>query len=130
MNGYETIEADTPRRSACTAGHKDCAKVLLPIRDALEVLNGRWKLPIIVSLTFGTKRFREISRDVQGITDRMLSKELKDLEINKLVTRTVRDTFPPTVEYTITPHGMSLDKSLFELMQWGKKHRQRIIMPG
>ncbi|MBY0426334.1 MAG: helix-turn-helix transcriptional regulator, partial [Cytophagales bacterium] len=73
-----------------------CMGMLLPVKDALQVLNGRWKLPIIISLTFGAKRFRQISKDVHGITDRMLSKELKDLETNQLVKRTVQDSFPPT----------------------------------
>tara|TARA_R110002049_G_scaffold214533_3_gene385991 strand:- start:8840 stop:9199 length:360 start_codon:yes stop_codon:yes gene_type:complete len=107
--------------------HKECAKMILPIRDALEILNGRWKLPIIMSLTFGNKRFKQISKEVQGITDRMLSKELKDLEINKLITRTVFDSFPPTVEYAITPHGKSLNKLLGELRDWGTMHRKKII---
>ncbi|NJL77109.1 MAG: helix-turn-helix transcriptional regulator [Saprospiraceae bacterium] len=73
---------------------EECVKMILPVRDALEILSGRWKLPIIVSLSFGKKRFKEISRDVRGITDKMLSKELKELEINQLITRTVYDTFP------------------------------------
>ncbi|SHM71757.1 transcriptional regulator, HxlR family [Mucilaginibacter sp. OK098] len=90
------------------------------------MLSGHWKLPIIVSLSFGAKRFKEISRNVPGITDWMLSKELKDLEVNKLVTRTVLDTFPPTVNYTITQHARSLDKLLLELLEWGLRHREPI----
>lgn len=103
-----------------------CTKVLLPVRDALDILQGRWKLPIIISVSFGPKRFGEISKEVHGITDRMLSKELKELEINLLVKRTVYDSFPPTVEYTITPHGESLEKVIGELRNWGIKHRKKI----
>jgi hypothetical protein len=61
------------------AEHSECMGILRPVRDALDILNGKWKLPIIVALTFGEKRFTEIAREVQGITDRMLSKELRDL---------------------------------------------------
>lgn len=104
-----------------------CRGVLLPVRDALEVLNGKWKLPIIVALLFGPRRFREIAREVQGITDKMLSKELKDLEMNKLVSRTIHHTFPPSVEYDITPHGESLKKVINALKDWGDKHRQQIV---
>ena len=87
-----------------------CTKALLAIRDSMDVLNGKWKIVIIGSLTFGEKRFKELQRDVDGITAKMLSKELKDLEINKLVKRTVFDTKPVTVEYRLTEHGKSLEK--------------------
>jgi DNA-binding HxlR family transcriptional regulator len=93
----------------------------------LETLNGRWKLPILVSLQFGNKRFNEISREINGITDKMLSKELKELELNQLIKRTVYDTFPPTVEYAITPHGLSLDTVISSLKSWGAHHRKKII---
>ena len=105
----------------------ECLGILLPVRDALEVLNGKWKLPIIISLSFGDKRFRQISKDINGITDKMLSKELKDLEINKLIKRSIYDTFPPTVEYSITDHGRSLKKLINELKNWGDEHRKKII---
>ena len=105
----------------------DCAKFIMAVKDALDVLNGRWKLPILVSLKFGNKRFKEISKEINGITDKMLSKELKELEINKLVTRTVYDTFPPTVEYAITEHGLSLDTVILSLRDWGVDHRKKII---
>src|SRR4051812_20119705 len=83
----------------------ECLRTILPVKDALEVLNGKWKLQIIISLTFGTRRFRQIAKEIPGITDKMLSKELKELEVNQLVKRTVIDSFPPAVEYTITEHG-------------------------
>lgn len=106
---------------------KDCQEIMLPIQDALEILKGKWKLPIIVSLSFGSKRFKEISREISGITDRVLSKELKELEINFLITRTVHDTFPPTVEYEITEHGLSLEKVIMAMKDWGLEHRKKVI---
>lgn len=109
---------------------KECSGRILPVRDALEILAGKWKLPIIISLSFGNKRFREISKEVGAITDRMLSKELKELEMNKLITRTVYDTFPPTVEYAITPHGESLHKVIKALGEWGAIHRKKIVVKG
>ncbi len=72
---------------------------MFSIKDALEALEGRWKLLILFSLSSGLKRFKQISKKVNGITDKILSKELKTLEVNKLVNRDVYDTFPPTVEY-------------------------------
>lgn len=105
----------------------DCSKAMLSIKDALEAVDGRWKLLILYSLCSGPKRFKEISRDVNGITDKTLSKELKNLKANKLINRQAHDTFPPTVEYTMTPHGMSLKKVLYELWTWGLIHRQEVI---
>ena len=107
--------------------HSECMGTLLPIRDALEVLNGKWKLPIIVALTFGEKRFGEISKEVQGITDRMLSKELRDLEANGLVKRTVHDTYPIKVTYALTPHSKSLEEVIESLRKWGVLHRHKIM---
>ncbi|SHH77215.1 transcriptional regulator, HxlR family [Chryseolinea serpens] len=104
-----------------------CPKNMLSIRDALEALEGRWKLLILFSLQPGAKRFKEISKEVTGITDKTLSKELKILEMNQLVKREVYDTFPPTVEYTITAHGKSLEKVMEELHYWGLAHRREIM---
>lgn len=104
-----------------------CNAALLPVRDALEVLHGKWKLPILIALSDGEKRFRQISKEVPGITDKMLSKELKDLEINQLVARTVFDTFPPTVSYSRTEHSKSLGKVIAALHDWGTLHRKEII---
>lgn len=105
----------------------ECSQAILPVKDALDVLNGRWKLQIIISLYYENKRFNEISKEVHGITDKVLSKELKDMELNKLISRTVYDTFPPTVEYAITEHGKSLKEILVELSKWGIKHRKVIL---
>ena len=105
----------------------ECAKQLLAINDALDMLKGKWKIRIIGSLTFGKKRFKEMQRDVQGITVKMLSKELKELEVNALVVRTVHNTIPVTVEYELTEYGKTLDSVIEELRNWGTKHRKRII---
>jgi len=105
----------------------ECSSFLRPIKDSLEVLNGKWKLQILGSLIFGNKRFGQISKELNGVTDKVLSKELKELETNQLIKRTVYDTFPPTVEYSITEHGKSLEGVMEELKNWGIKHRKKII---
>lgn len=104
-----------------------CPKTMLSIKDALDALEGRWKLLILFALAEKPKRFKQIAKEVQGITDKTLSKELKNMEANQLISRTVYDTFPPTVEYAITPHGLSLEKVLDELHFWGLLHRQQVI---
>ncbi len=104
-----------------------CMKRIQPVRDALDVINGKWKLPIIISLSFGNKRFRQMANEIPNITDRMLSKELRELEMNQLIKRTVYDTVPVTIEYSMTKYGESLDSVISELWNWGNQHRKRII---
>lgn len=106
---------------------EECTRSLLPIRDALDVINGKWKLHIIASLMHGNKRFKDLQRDILGITAKMLSQELKNLEQHELVTRTVYDTIPVIVDYALTPYGRTLQKVLGALREWGKEHRQRIM---
>jgi len=107
--------------------HLQCDPATLrAIRDAMETLSGGWKLQILLSLKNGAKRFGQISREVEGISDKMLSKELKSLEINLLVRRTVRDSFPPAVEYTLAPHADSLQEVMLALSKWGRLHREEI----
>ena len=104
-----------------------CPKNMLSIRDALEALEGRWKLLILFSLSSGPKRFNQLSKEVNGISDKILSKELKSLETNQLVKREVLESFPSMIEYTITAHGKSLEKVLEELHFWGLSHRKQVI---
>ncbi|MBO0949570.1 winged helix-turn-helix transcriptional regulator [Fibrella forsythiae] len=104
-----------------------CPKNVLAIKDALEAVEGRWKLLILFALSNGPRRFKQLAREVNGITDKTLSKELKNLVDNKLISRTVHDEFPPTVEYAITTHGESLDRVIEELHQWGVSHRNEVI---
>jgi DNA-binding HxlR family transcriptional regulator len=105
----------------------ECKQQMMPVQDALDILHGKWKLLILMSLSTGPMRFKEIQRQVEGITAKMLSKELKDLEINELVQRTVYDTIPVAVEYTRTPYGNSLKKVIDELHAWGVQHRKRVM---
>ena len=107
--------------------HGACIGMIRPVRDALDVINGKWKLPIIIALSFGVKRFSQLAKEIPNITDRMLSKELRDLEMNELVKREVYDTFPVTVEYSLTEYGHSLDKVISELRDWGIQHRKRLM---
>lgn len=105
----------------------ECRSRMMPVQDALDILHGKWKLLILMSLSDGPMRFKEIQRQVEGITAKMLSKELKDLEINQLVERTVYDSTPVAVEYTRTSYGNSLNRVIDELHAWGAQHRKRVM---
>lgn len=103
-------------------------KNMMAIQDSMDVLYGKWKISIISSICFYNKRrFSDILNDVVGISNKMLSKELKELETNKLITRTVLDTHPITVQYQLTEHGKSLQTIITNLTDWGIKHRLEII---
>ena len=100
---------------------------MLPIRDALDVVSGKWKLMILVSIMHGYSRFREIERSIPKITSKVLAKELKDLEEHQLIKRTVYDDYPVRVEYTATDYAYTLNKVMDELYNWGVNHRKKIL---
>lgn len=100
--------------------------VIQPVTDALYVLQGKWKLPILLALATGTKRFGELATELATITDRMLSKELKELEANLLITRLVFEDMPIKVAYALTEHGISLHDVVMELQKWGLQHRKKV----
>ncbi|NLP59256.1 helix-turn-helix domain-containing protein [Lutibacter sp. B1] len=105
---------------------KKCSvKYVLALNDALNVINGKWKTPIIGSLLFGKMRFKELERNIENISPRMLSKELKDLEINGIIKRTVYDTIPVTVEYELTESGKTFQTVIDVMVEWAVEHRQR-----
>jgi DNA-binding HxlR family transcriptional regulator len=106
---------------------QECKEFIVPVRDFLDLINGKWKIPIIVALSFGTRRFKELERDIAGITPKMLSKELSDLEQNQLISRAVLHTVPMTVAYTLTEYGESLDKIIADMRAWGKNHRKHLF---
>lgn len=109
----------------CAVMHK---KEIMAVHDAMDVLNGKWKISIISSICYhNQRRFSDILNDVEGISNKMLSKELKELEVNRLIKRTVLDTQPVTVHYNLTEYGLTLKTIINELAYWGMKHRQVII---
>ena len=99
---------------------------LQALQDTIYVIGGKWKLPIINSICNGNKRFREIERSIPGITTRMLSRELKEMEMNKLIKRTVHSGPPVLVEYESTEYCKSFGKIILAMIQWGKEHRKYI----
>lgn len=105
----------------------DRKKEMMAVHDAMDVLNGKWKIYIISSIChYNKRRFSDILNDVVGISNKMLSKELKELEINKLVRRTVLDTHPVTIQYDLTKHGKTLKTIIDNLTEWGIAHRKEI----
>jgi len=98
------------------------------LQDTMYVMGGKWRLMIINSICNGNRRFRDIQRSIPGITTRMLSRELKDMEANKLIKRTVTPSTPVLVEYSEADYCLSFGAIILEMIRWGKQHREKIRM--
>ncbi|HEY9260867.1 helix-turn-helix domain-containing protein [Chitinophaga sp.] len=106
-----------------------CHEELTAMRDSVELFSGKWKLQLLRYLAnrpAESNYFKKILREIAGISARMLSKELKMLEMNFLVTRTVLKTKPVTVAYAITPYGQTILPIAESLVQWGLHHREKV----
>ena len=106
---------------------KQCAASLLALEDTLYVIGGKWKLKIITALRDkGNMRFNELQRTITGISARVLSNELKDLEMNGFISRNVYTKTPVVVEYELTGYSDTLHDVLCAMVQWGTMHRNKI----
>ena len=106
-----------------------CTQKIRAIHDTMDVLSGKWKVSIIACLCYQPMRYSELLKEVNGISGKMLSRELKDLEMNQLIIRKVLDTKPVTVTYQISEYGKSLKELTNVIAEWGIKHREQIINP-
>lgn len=104
----------------------ECAGSLKNVLDALYVLNGKWKMALILSLIQSPKRFNEIQKEINGISPKVLANELKDLELNEFIKRNVYPTTPVSIIYEATEYSQSLKSVIRELSAWGQQHRERI----
>lgn len=100
---------------------------LRAMQDTLDVISGIWKMQIIALLCNGEFRYSELEKGLPKISPRMLSKELKDLELNELVERKVYDSLPVKVTYKLSDYGYTLVPLIIELTNWGKAHRKKIV---
>ncbi len=107
---------------------KSCPRqYVLAVNDTLNVISGKWKLPIIASLLYGKNRFKDLQENIDRITPRMLSKELKELELNGVVERKVYQTRPVRIEYELTESGKSILSVMDAMIEWGLDHRAKVV---
>jgi DNA-binding HxlR family transcriptional regulator len=97
-----------------------------PVEAALDVIGGKWKALILWWLHQRTWRFAELRRQIPGITEKMLTQQLRELEADGIVQRRVYPTVPPKVEYSLTEYGQSLKRALRAICDWGRHHMERI----
>jgi DNA-binding HxlR family transcriptional regulator len=109
-----------------TAQEKRFLEKVKAIQDTMFVIGGKWKLPVLLSIYSGNKRFNDIANSIPDITNRVLSKELKHLEENLLINRTVVDDYPTRIEYTVTDYCYNLNEIAAPMEKWGKQHRQQL----
>lgn len=105
---------------------QSCLDTVKPVREALDVINGKWKLPIIISVKVGNERFTDIQESIPGISPKVLAKELKELEQHQLIKRVVIDDYPVRILYKPEPYSDTLTPIIKALKAWGENHRQKI----
>ena len=105
----------------------DCLVTVMPVRDALELINGKWKLSIIISIGAGNERFTEIQESIPGITPKVLAKELKDLEQHELIKRVIIEDYPIKITYKLEDYADTLTPIIYALKDWGLNHRKKIF---
>ena len=100
---------------------------LRDVQDVIDLIGGRWRGAILASLCDREKRFNELKRDLGPVTARTLTRELKYLEMNKLLVREEEAERAHSVTYRLTPHGKSLEPLIGQIVLWGQKHRQVVV---
>ena len=100
---------------------------ILALHDTMNAVSGKWKLPIIAALFRGKNRFKDLQDTIDKITPRMLSKELKELEINGIVNRRISYQIPQLIEYTLTASGANMVTVIDAMIDWGIMHRNSEI---
>jgi DNA-binding HxlR family transcriptional regulator len=98
-----------------------------PVEASLEVIGGKWKGVILFHLLGGTKRFNELQRLMPNVTQRMLTRQLRELEDDQVVLRQVYAEVPPKVEYSLTEFGKTLEPILHTLQGWGSEYLAKIM---
>lgn len=115
------------KKQAILNNNTTCQTRISSIKDTMDILSGKWKFHILGTLIQGEKlRFMDLLREVEGIGSKMLSKELQDLEMNHLISRTVLNTKPITVEYEITEFGKTINPIIDEIAKWGIAYRNAL----
>lgn len=105
---------------------EECNRILSAVSDALYAIGGKWKLMIIIAIARGNHRFTEIQKQIKGISAKVLSSELKDLEANGFLVKKVDAGYPVTIEYQLLPYSQTLEEVVDAMTRWGIQHREKI----
>jgi DNA-binding HxlR family transcriptional regulator len=113
-------------RGAADVGREDCKQAMVPVSEVLAQIGGKWTVHIIMALGNGPKRFSELLRGIDGISQKMLTATLRDLEKDGFISRTVTPSIPPRVDYELTEMGVELGAPLKTLSRWAHDNRHRV----
>ncbi|WP_316825519.1 helix-turn-helix domain-containing protein [Pedobacter miscanthi] len=106
----------------------ECKQNIVAVQDALDILTGKWRVPIIVTLTMRSELlFNELKAELPVISAKVLTEELHYLYKNNLISREVLKTKPIKVKYKLTEYGRTLENVIFTLLDWGLTHRERFV---
>ncbi len=114
----KNIDQQTGEEIPCTEAYGDC-----PMGTAISLLGGKWKLPLLYNLGERTMRFSELKKALPGVTQKMLTQQLREMESDGLISRKVYAEVPPKVEYSITPIARKLEPILELMCSWGVEYR-------
>jgi DNA-binding HxlR family transcriptional regulator len=113
-------------RTKTIPGLAECSRSMLPVSDVLAQIGGKWTIYAIVALSHGPRRFSELKREIEGVSQKMLTATLRDLEKDGFVTRKVTPSMPPRVDYALTDMGRELREPLSAIGQWANANRGRV----
>jgi DNA-binding HxlR family transcriptional regulator len=111
---------------ATPANFAECKRAAVPMTEVLSRIGSKWTVYVIISLTTGPMRFSELKRRIEGVSQKMLTATLRDLEEDGFVTRKVTPTIPPRVDYELTEMGLELRKPLAAVGEWARKNSERV----
>lgn len=104
----------------------ECTPVAVPMIEVLGRISGRWSLYVIMALMRGPMRFSQLRRHVEGVSQKMLTQTLRELEEDGIVTRTVTPTIPPRVDYELTAMGRELEGPLDAISAWTQRNGEQV----
>jgi len=106
--------------------HAECKAAMVPVTEVLAQIGGKWTIHIVMSLSNGPMRFSELLRGIEGVSQKMLTTTLRDLEKDGFVTRTVTPSIPPRVDYELTEMGVELQGPIRAIGTWAHDNRHRV----
>ena len=118
--------AEPHRFSETPRNFEECKAAIVPVNDVLAQIGGKWTMYIIIALANGPQRFSELKRHIEGVSQKMLTSTLRDLEKDGFISRKVTPSIPPRVDYELTDMGVELREPLAILTRWANANNSRI----
>ena len=122
----QTTSAELRAVITAPRNHEECRAALVPVNEVLSQIGGKWTVYIVMALSQGPMRFSELLRHIEGVSQKMLTATLRDLEKDGFITRTVTPSIPPRVDYELTDLGRELHEPLRAISTFAHNNRHRV----